>query len=117
MSPVMKPLAQMTEHEKRQYFLFLAAEVFHTLPPGPSGRAKFALLVFDDGGPPQYVGNADRADVVRAFREAADRIEADNRTKVSGLIPGPVVPPPHVPRVANTACLWPIFGIPRPDCG
>jgi zinc protease len=67
----MKRLAEMTAFEKQEYFLFLRREVSNLLQSRSTGRARFALLVFDDDGPPQYVGNAERADLVRAFRDAA----------------------------------------------
>jgi hypothetical protein len=87
------PLAEMTESEKQEFFLVLEAEVASLIPPGPSGMAHFALLVFDEGGPPRYVGNLGRSDAARAFREAADRIDKEAVSFDSGFMPGP--PPPE----------------------
>jgi hypothetical protein len=94
----------MTVPEKREFFLFLAREVSHLLP---AGETKFALLVFDEGGPPQYVGNANRADAVRAFREAADRIEADSRPAITSPIPAPATPGGKTSVPAAPALPWP----------
>lgn len=39
-------------------------------------KPMFALLVFNDPALGQYVGNCNRQDMVKAFRESADRLES-----------------------------------------
>lgn len=49
----------------------IAEAVVEKLPEG----ALFAILVFDDPKVAQYVSNAQRADIIKALREGADRLE------------------------------------------
>jgi hypothetical protein len=95
------PIAAMTESEKQEFYLMLEAEVASLIPPGLTGPARFALLVFEDDGTPRYVGNANPADVARAFREAADRIDREGTTFGFGHNPSPSppdqTPPPRPP--------------------
>jgi hypothetical protein len=70
-------LKDMTEPQLRVYFSALAKSVEMALPDGPSknGRSLFVLLVFDDPAVAQYVSNGQRADIIKAMRECADRLE------------------------------------------
>ena len=68
-----RALRDLTEPELRRYMHALAHAVESVLPAG----TLFAVLVFDDPGLAQYVTNAHRADVIRALRESADRLEAN----------------------------------------
>lgn len=56
----------------------LASVIDETLPHAYGVRMGFCLLIFHFGGPGQadYVCNCDRADMIKALREAADRLEA-----------------------------------------
>jgi hypothetical protein len=71
-------LRDMTEPELRHYMELVAAATESVMPEGPgrNGKALFVLLVFDDPGLVQYVANCDRADVIQALRETADRLES-----------------------------------------
>lgn len=75
-------LVDMTEPQIRDMLNRTAGAVSEHLPAGPGryGKALFALLVFDEPGLTQYVSNANREDIVRALREAADRL--DNREDI-----------------------------------
>ncbi len=64
-------LRDMTEPQLRDLMNQLAAGVNRQLPPG----TLFCLLVFDDPGVTQYVSNAERASIIAALRETADRFE------------------------------------------
>lgn len=66
------PLRELTEPELRQFMDGLGDVVQCSLPAG----TLFALLIFDHPRVVQYVGNANRADMIRAMREAASRLEA-----------------------------------------
>ena len=70
-------MKNMTEPELKRMFSGMAAMLEEVLPAGPSpkGCALFTLLVFDEPGLTQYVSNCDRSTMVRALREAADRLE------------------------------------------
>ncbi len=71
-------LRDMTEPELRTYMDLLptATESVMADIPGRNGKALFVLLVFDDPGLVQYVANCERADVIKALREVADRLES-----------------------------------------
>ncbi len=47
------------------------------LPPGsgPRGKVMFALVIFDDPAIAQYISSCNRADMIKAMRETADRLE------------------------------------------
>ena len=49
----------------------------HTRAITAAMRPKFALLVFNDPKLVQYVGVCERADLIKAFRELADRLERE----------------------------------------
>jgi len=69
----------LTEPQLRQAFNAMAALLNDLMPAGPArdGAAMFVLLVFDDPGLTQFVSNCDRHNMIRALREAADRLEQD----------------------------------------
>ena len=75
---MLPPLREMDEPTLKDYMGALAGILDGLMPPGPSGggRALFTLLVFDAPRAAQYVSNCDRPTMVRALREAADRLEA-----------------------------------------
>jgi len=70
-------IEDMDERELGEMMTRAAKAVERELPPmrGRSGRAKFALLVFDDPAVAQYVSNCERRSMIAALREAADRME------------------------------------------
>jgi hypothetical protein len=69
----MKRLAEMTGPEVRSMLNAVAKATQPLLPPGTA----FVVVAFDDPGEPRHVGNADRADAIRALRGLADRLEAE----------------------------------------
>jgi hypothetical protein len=66
-------LRDMNEPEMRHYFNLVGRATESILP---EDARKFVLLVFDDPGLGQYVGNCERSDIIKALRETADRLEA-----------------------------------------
>lgn len=71
-----KRLEDMTEPELREVMTQLGKTVeFVALTLGCE-KPLFALLLFNDPALAQYVGNCERQDMIRAFREAADRLES-----------------------------------------
>lgn len=67
----MKRLLYMTEPELAKVMNNAATAVVRELPP----KSLFVLLAFDDPKVAQYISNCQRADVIKALREAADRLE------------------------------------------
>jgi hypothetical protein len=65
-----KPLRDMTEPELRDACDGVANAVRARLPAG----TRFAVLMFEADGIAQYVGNANRRDMIKALRETADRL-------------------------------------------
>lgn len=65
-------LREMTEPQLRTTMSAAGRAAGWELPRG----TLFVVLAFDDPGVAQYISNARRVDVVRALREAADRLEA-----------------------------------------
>lgn len=74
---VAKRISEMADDELRDYMKAIALGVEDCMPPGPSkaGKALFFLLITDESGIAQYVGNIEREDTIKVLREAADRIE------------------------------------------
>jgi hypothetical protein len=66
-------LRDMNEPEMRHYFNLVGQTIESILP---EDARKFMLVVFDDPGLSQYVGNCERPDIIKAMRETADRLEA-----------------------------------------
>lgn len=67
-------LRDFTEPELFELMSAVAGRVKATVPAG----CLFTVLVFEQGGGPgvsQYVSNAQRSDMVKALREAADRLD------------------------------------------
>ena len=67
----------MTEPELRVLMSDLARVVVLACDVKGVERPHFALLVFNDPRIAQYVCNCERADVIKAMRECADRLEAN----------------------------------------
>jgi hypothetical protein len=67
-------LRDMNEFEIWHYFNSLARATESILPVD---AGKFLLLVFDDAGMCQYVTNTSRSEAIRALRETAYRLEAN----------------------------------------
>jgi len=70
-------MADMTEPQLELVMKNLACRTEAALPPGPSpnGKMLFTLLVFDEPQGGQYIGNCDRASIIQALRNTADRLE------------------------------------------
>lgn len=70
-------LEEMTQEELTFAFNYLASAVKAVMEKGLhiDGPPKFLLLVFNDPATTQYVSSCERADMVKALRAAADRIE------------------------------------------
>jgi hypothetical protein len=64
-------LENLTEPELKVLFDSIGHAVRSRLPK----QTFYAVLVFDNSGVGQYVSNAKRADMVKAMRETADRLE------------------------------------------
>jgi len=64
-------LRDLTEPQLKAVMGAAFNAVRRELPPG----TLFCVLAFDDPGLAQYVCNAQRPEVIRAFRETADRLE------------------------------------------
>ncbi len=60
-----------TDAEKRAYYQWLADQVTDLLPKEPGSRNRFAMIVFSEGGKPQFVGRGNRIDAIRALRDRA----------------------------------------------
>ena len=68
----MKEIKDMTEPELQELMSSVANAVKEKIPE----KTLFAVLVFDEPGLAQYVSNVQRADMVKALREAADKLES-----------------------------------------
>ncbi len=71
----MKRLEDMTEPELSGLMKSLAKKVEEVCLSRGVGRPMFTLLLFNDPKVGQYVSNCDRASMVEALRETADRLE------------------------------------------
>lgn len=87
MGKPVRPIESMTEDRLRQLGHRVGRAVSAVLPAG----SVFVVLYTDAGGPgvAQYVGNADRSDMVKFLRETADRLE---RREVTPRVPFPEEP-------------------------
>ncbi len=90
----MKPLANMSESERQGFFIWLTRKVTKLLRIGPTDRTRYVLVIAGDDGPPNCIGNGDRAALARLLREAADLIDAANRVSLSGILRVPPQPWP-----------------------
>jgi NACalpha-BTF3-like transcription factor len=71
----LKRLQDMTEPQLQHLMKDLATSLLDTSSIHGIERPLFVLLLFNDPRVSQYVSNAQRADVIKALREAADRLE------------------------------------------
>jgi hypothetical protein len=70
---VAKLLREMTEPDLKQYMQLLGQATKTITPQGSC----FCVLIFDLHSPVvQYVGSVNRAEMIRAFRTAANQLEA-----------------------------------------
>ena len=72
----MKRLTDMTEPELQELLDLMATAVMEAANVSHVERPHFTLLVWNDPAVAQYVCNCERADVIKALREAADRLES-----------------------------------------
>lgn len=68
-------LRDMTEPELRELLNLMCARISTTATSRGIEKPQFALLLFNDPEITQYVCNCERADVIKAMRETADRLE------------------------------------------
>lgn len=71
----MKLLKDMTEPQLRIALDVMAAKLMRTAELLEIEQPRFVLLLFNDPKVSQYVCNCERADMIHALREAADRLE------------------------------------------
>ena len=83
----MQPHPGNASAEKRAYFLWLAGQVSDLLPKERDSRNRFAMIVFSEGGKPQFVGRGNRIDAIRALRDMADRLERKEVAEMANLFP------------------------------
>ena len=67
----------MNEPELRDVMKDVAHSVKRVLPP----KTLFVVLAFDDAHIAQYVANGERADIILALRECANRLDARDATE------------------------------------
>ena len=70
-----RTLETMTEPELRELCNALAKQIEAVCAVLEVERPHFALLLFNDPKIAQYVCNCQRADVIKAMRETAERLE------------------------------------------
>lgn len=70
-----KRLENMTEPELALYCNTAGKAIMEASQVCEVEKPKFVLLLFNDPKVAQYVCNCDREDVIKALREAADRLE------------------------------------------
>src|SRR4051812_12468504 len=71
----MKKLRDMTEPELKVLMNLLASWIGSVCEAHEVETPLFALLLFNDPQVAQYICNCNRADVIHALRETADRLE------------------------------------------
>ena len=71
----MKLLVDMTEAELRLVMNNLANNVVATCANSGIEKPMFTLLLWNDPAVAQYISNCERADVIKALRECAARLE------------------------------------------
>ena len=69
-------LEHMTEPELRDLLNLLSRQIEGTCRHRNVEKSMFVLLLFNDPALAQYACNCERADVIKAMRETADRLEA-----------------------------------------
>jgi hypothetical protein len=70
-----KTLRDMTEPELKELMDAMGKQIVAVAAVLEVEKPHFALLLFNDPEIAQYVCNCERSDVIKAFREAADRLE------------------------------------------
>ena len=88
--------------EKQAYYQWLADQVTNLLRKEPGSRNRFAMIVFSEGGKPQFVGRGNRIDAIRALREMANRLERREVEEVASSFP---VAEPSDPSTIITASI------------
>jgi hypothetical protein len=68
-------LEDMTEPELAEFMTALARSIGGTAAHLGVERPLFVLVVFNDPALGQYISNCERADVIKAMRETASRLE------------------------------------------
>lgn len=71
----MRRLQDMTEPELRDLLNTMARRITTCAAGLGVEKPHFALILFNDPAVGQYVCNCERADVIKALRETADRLE------------------------------------------
>lgn len=71
----MHRLEDMTEQELSELLGKMARAIVETARLNDVEKPLFVLLVFNDPKVAQYVANGTRADIIKAMREAAERLE------------------------------------------
>jgi hypothetical protein len=70
-----KRLEDMTEPEIRELMTTMGQQITATAAVMGCEKPLFALILFNDPKVGQYIANCQRADVIKALRECADRLE------------------------------------------
>lgn len=73
----MKRLRDMTEPELKLLCTTCAEGIKSVTHLMDVEGLHFVLLLFNDPGVAQYIGNCERADIITAMRETADRLESN----------------------------------------
>jgi hypothetical protein len=71
----MKRLEDMAEPELSTLMTAMAKSIESIALIQNVTKPHFALLLFNDPKVAQYIGNCERSDIIKALREAADRLE------------------------------------------
>jgi hypothetical protein len=71
----MKRLQDMTEPELRQLMNLTGHAILEAADELGVEKPMFVLVLFNDPAVAQYAANCNRADVIAAMRETADRLE------------------------------------------
>jgi hypothetical protein len=71
----MKKLEHLTEPELSGLLKSMAKKIEDVAQSRGLERPLFALVLFNDPKVGQYIGNCERADIIKALRETANRLE------------------------------------------
>ena len=71
-----RKLEHLTEEELRTLLNLLSSQIEGTCRHLSIEKPMFTLLLFNDPALAQYASNCERADIIKAMRETADRLEA-----------------------------------------
>jgi hypothetical protein len=85
----MKKLKDMTEPELAQLMTLCGNMILESADALGVEKPMFVVLLFNDPATAQYVANCQRADVILALREAAERLERheDKQLRVPFIAP------------------------------